>query len=172
MPILTRAPSRTMVIPSPLGELTLSWESGELVGLRFTPPRPAPTNSTLAPRRPGRGEDRETDLEEYFAGSRRHFALPYRAVGSDRDRRVWSLAADIPYGRTVTYGELARRLGAGVTAREVGAALGRNPLCIVIPCHRVIGADGRLTGYAGGVHRKRFLLDLEQRVDGNPGRLL
>jgi methylated-DNA-[protein]-cysteine S-methyltransferase len=111
------------------------------------------------------------ELDEYFAGSRRRFALPLRVIGSDFDQRVWSLTSDIPYGETTTYGELASRMGDGTTARKVGAALGRNPLCIVIPCHRVVGADGRLTGYAGGLHRKQFLLDLEERVEGNPGRL-
>jgi methylated-DNA-[protein]-cysteine S-methyltransferase len=171
MTVLRQAPSRTVVVASPLGDLTLVQESGKLVRLNLMRPRPAPTNSTLAPRYTGRGEAPVTELGEYFAGTRRRFTVPFRVIGSDFDRRVWSLAAAIPYGETTTYGALARRMDDGTTAQEVGAALGRNPLCVVIPCHRVVGAAGRLTGYAGGLHRKRFLLDLEQRVAGNPGRL-
>jgi len=79
---------------------------------------------------------------------------------------VWDLVAQVPYGATVTYGELGRRLGSDVTAQEVGAAVGRNPLCILVPCHRVVGAGGKLTGYAGGLARKRRLLDLERAAVG------
>jgi methylated-DNA-[protein]-cysteine S-methyltransferase len=115
--------------------------------------------------------DVERQLDEYFAGTRRQFDLPHRTPGSDQDKKVWALVAGIPYGATTTYGQLARKLADGTTAQEVGAAVARNPLCIVIPCHRVVGADGRLTGYAGGLKRKRFLLDLEAAVAGHPGRL-
>ena len=82
--------------------------------------------------------------------------------GTEFDRRVWELITQVPYGQTTTYGDLARSLGAGTDPRDVGAAVGRNPLCIVIPCHRVIGATGKLTGYAGGLDRKRTLLELER----------
>jgi methylated-DNA-[protein]-cysteine S-methyltransferase len=84
-----------------------------------------------------------------------------RAAGDAFQRRVWDAVARIPYGQTTTYGEIARELGAPELAREVGAAVGRNPLSIVVPCHRVVGKDGKLTGYAGGLRRKRFLLELE-----------
>jgi methylated-DNA-[protein]-cysteine S-methyltransferase len=89
------------------------------------------------------------------------FELPLKANGTDFDRRVWELNAEIPYGQTTTYGDLARELGAGTDPRDVGAAVGRNPLSIVIPCHRVIGSTGKLTGYAGGLERKRALLQIE-----------
>ena len=91
--------------------------------------------------------------------------------GDERQERVWELVRTIPYGETATYGELARRLGAGTTAQEVGAAMGRNPVCLLVPCHRVVGAGGKMTGYAGGLVRKRFLLDLEADVVGRPSRL-
>jgi methylated-DNA-[protein]-cysteine S-methyltransferase len=84
-----------------------------------------------------------------------------RASGSDFDRRVWQLISGVPYGQTTTYGDLAREMGAGTEPRDVGAAVGRNPLCVLIPCHRVVGATGKLTGYAGGLDRKRALLEIE-----------
>jgi methylated-DNA-[protein]-cysteine S-methyltransferase len=110
-------------------------------------------------------------INEYFAGVRRHFDLTYRAIGDDHDQKVWAHITEIPYGERVTYGQLARELKDGTTAQEVGASLARNPLCIVIPCHRVIRTDGQLAGYAGGLARKRLLLDLEERVVGRVGRL-
>jgi methylated-DNA-[protein]-cysteine S-methyltransferase len=91
-----------------------------------------------------------------------------RANGSEFDRRVRDLIRAIPYGQTTTYGDLARRLGPGTDPRDVGAAVGRNPLCIVIPCHRVIGSTGKLTGYAGGLARKRALLDIEAGISPLP----
>jgi methylated-DNA-[protein]-cysteine S-methyltransferase len=100
-------------------------------------------------------------LDEYFAGSRRSFDLPLAPAGTAFQSRVWDALARIPWGTTVTYGELAVRAGRPGAARAVGAAVGRNPISIVVPCHRVVGADGTLTGYAGGVDRKAFLLALE-----------
>lgn len=101
-------------------------------------------------------------LDGYFAGRRTHFELDYAVEGSEFRRRVWQALDDIPYGRTVTYGDIAARVGAPRAAvRAVGAAIGANPVLIVRPCHRVIGANGRLTGYAGGLDRKRQLLELE-----------
>jgi methylated-DNA-[protein]-cysteine S-methyltransferase len=101
-------------------------------------------------------------LREYFDGQRRQFGVPVAARGDAFQHRVWNLVQQIPYGHTVTYGDLAGRLGGDFTAQQVGAAMGRNPLCIFIPCHRVVGRTGKLTGYAGGVGRKGYLLDLEQ----------
>ena len=89
------------------------------------------------------------------------FELPVKVKGTEFDRRVWELISAVPYGQTTTYGDLARSLGAGTDPRDVGAAVGRNPMCIVIPCHRVIGSTGKLTGYAGGLGRKRTLLEIE-----------
>ena len=103
-------------------------------------------------------------LEEYFAGARRAFDLPLAADGNPFQRRVWAELCRIPYGETRSYGQLAATIGRPGAARAVGSANARNPLAIVVPCHRVIGADGHLTGYAGGLHRKAFLLELERAV--------
>jgi methylated-DNA-[protein]-cysteine S-methyltransferase len=102
-------------------------------------------------------------VAEYFAGTRREFDLPLAADGNPFQQRVWALLRGIPYGQTRSYGELARHLGRPGAARAVGSANARNPLPIVVPCHRVIGADGTLTGYAGGLRLKAFLLELERR---------
>ena len=103
---------------------------------------------------------------EYFAGKRRCFELPLAPEGSDFQRRVWIEIGRIPYGQTLTYAELAARAGAPGSARAAGAATGRNPHTIVVPCHRVVGSDGSLTGYAGGVPRKMKLLELEDALHG------
>ena len=118
----------------------------------------------------GTGHARSTDpllleateqLHAYFAGKREHFDLPLSLHGTDFQRRVWAAVASIPYGTTTTYGALADALGRPTAWRAVGAANGRNPLPIVIPCHRVVGVSGTLTGYGGGLERKRALLALE-----------
>lgn len=103
-------------------------------------------------------------LDEYFAGERQHFELPLHPVGTAFQLAVWQELRRIPYGTTISYGELARRIGKPQAVRAVGAANGRNPLPIVVPCHRVIGADGSLTGFGGGLPIKRHLLDLEQAL--------
>jgi methylated-DNA-[protein]-cysteine S-methyltransferase len=103
-------------------------------------------------------------LREYFAGERRQFDLPVEAQGTDFQRRVWQVLAGIPYGETRNYRQIADAVGAPRAVRAVGAANGRNPLPIVVPCHRVIGADGKLVGYAGGLPVKKVLLELEQRA--------
>ncbi len=103
----------------------------------------------------------ERELAEYFAGDRTAFSLPLDAGGSDFQKKVWSALSTIPYGATRSYGELAREIGAPKASRAVGAANGRNPLSIVVPCHRTIGSNGSLTGFAGGLETKRQLLSLE-----------
>ena len=103
-------------------------------------------------------------LEEYFAGKRQNFDLPLHPLGTDFQVTVWKALAKIPYGGTISYGELARRIGQPQAVRAVGAANGRNPLPIVLPCHRVIGADGSLTGFGGGLPTKRFLLAMEDGI--------
>ena len=108
-------------------------------------------------------EPTRRQLDEYFAGERTSFDLPINQHGTPFELRVWEALRQIPYGETRSYGFVARALGDPGAAQAVGAANGRNPLSIVVPCHRVIGADGRLVGYAGGVERKAFLLDLERR---------
>ena len=105
-------------------------------------------------------------LGEYFEGKRREFDLPLAAAGSDFQERVWREIARIPFGETVSYAELARRAGAPGSARAAGAATGRNPLAVVVPCHRVVGSDGSLTGYAGGLERKTRLLEIEGAMAG------
>ena len=107
-------------------------------------------------------------LAEYFNGTRRDFDLPLSADGTAFQHRVWNELCRIPYGETISYGELARRIGKPTASRAVGAANGRNPLAIVVPCHRVIGADSTLTGYGGGLPVKKALLALERRVAGKP----
>ncbi len=103
-------------------------------------------------------------LTEYFAGERTGFDVPLDLIGTDFQRTVWRSLADIPFGETATYGEQADHIGRPTAARAVGSANGRNPVSIVLPCHRVVGADGSMTGFAGGVDTKRFLLDHEARV--------
>ena len=110
-------------------------------------------------------------LQEYLAGERIVFELPTQTQGDAFQERVWTALHDIPYGETITYGELAKTLGGGALPHEVGQAVGRNPLSLVVPCHRVVGKNGKLTGYAGGLERKRTLLELEARngqVQGPP----
>jgi methylated-DNA-[protein]-cysteine S-methyltransferase len=107
--------------------------------------------------------DAAGQLEAYFAGERRAFDLPLELAGTPFQRSVWAELRQVPYGATVTYTELAGRVGRPDVVRAVGAAVGRTPVPIVVPCHRVLGADGGLTGYRGGLHRKRALLDLERR---------
>lgn len=150
---------------TPVGELLLA---GDRSGLRFVlfdrASRPAVVApgwqydaAALAPAR--------VQLEEYFAGQRQQFDLPLAPGGTAFQLLVWEQLQTIPYGATTSYGELAARLGKPKASRAVGLANGANPLSIVIPCHRVIGSDGRLTGYGGGLDNKRLLLDLERLDD-------
>jgi methylated-DNA-[protein]-cysteine S-methyltransferase len=110
-------------------------------------------------------KEAERQLAEYFAGERTEFDLPLAAAGTPFQRRVWSALCDIPYGETISYGELARRIGQPTASRAVGLANGRNPISIVVPCHRVIGSSGKLIGYGGGLDRKQTLLELERARD-------
>ncbi len=107
--------------------------------------------------------DTERQLREYFAGTRTEFVLPLDFIGTEFQRGVWSALLTIPYGETRSYGDIARQIGRPAAVRAVGAANGRNPISIVAPCHRVIGANGKLTGFAGGLETKAYLLALEQR---------
>jgi methylated-DNA-[protein]-cysteine S-methyltransferase len=155
-------PRTHAVIPSPIGPLTAVREDGVLVALWMGS---APDPETLGPRDDAGFADVREQLAQYFSGNRTSFDLALRASGNPLQLAVWQLISAIPYGATRTYGELARDLGDRSLAQAVGAACGRNPLPIVVPCHRVVGADGSLVGFGGGLDRKRFLLDLEHREE-------
>jgi methylated-DNA-[protein]-cysteine S-methyltransferase len=148
-------------IETPIGELTLVAADGVLGGIYFPGHWHMPAPEVFGERSEHGLEPAERQLAEYFAGERTAFELETTLSGDEFQHRVWALIDRIPYGRTTTYGEMARELGDPALARDVGAAVGRNPISIVVPCHRVVGSDGKLTGYAGGLERKRFLLDLE-----------
>jgi methylated-DNA-[protein]-cysteine S-methyltransferase len=149
------------VVDSPLGPLTLRADDGVLSGLYMTDHRHSPAPDTLGPRADDGLAPVREQLAAYFAGELMAFDLPLALHGTAFQERVWAALRDIPYGVTTTYGELAAALGSPTASRAVGLANGRNPISIVVPCHRVVGANGSLTGYGGGVARKRALLDLE-----------
>ncbi|WP_444876299.1 methylated-DNA--[protein]-cysteine S-methyltransferase [Actinomycetospora aeridis] len=152
------------VLESPLGPLTLRAHDGVLSGLFMTGHRHGPAAETLGARDDSRLPVAREQLGAYFAGELTGFDLETTAPGTAFQQRVWAALREIPYGVTVTYGELAAAIGQPSAVRAVGLANGRNPLSIVVPCHRVVGATGALTGYGGGVERKRALLDLETRT--------
>lgn len=158
---------------SPLSTLSLLAEDGGLIGVYFEEHRHAP------PRRDFGAEVTEDDLDhhpalastrdqlrEYFAGERTHFDLPLAPKGTDFQHRVWAALRDIPFGETASYGQIAAAIASPKAARAVGLANGRNPISIVVPCHRVIGSNGALTGYGGGSAHKQALLDLEAKASG------
>ena len=162
--------SRT-VIDSTVGPLTLVAQDGAIVGLYMDLQRHRPDDDELGvPDRLGREAEQfkaaADQLDAYFAGALTRFTLPLAQRGSQFQQRVWAALQDIPYGETESYGELAERIGSPGAARAVGLANGKNPIGIVIPCHRVVGADGNLTGYGGGLDRKKQLLDFELAVSG------
>lgn len=151
------------IIDSPIGPLTLVGMDGLLSGVYLDAQRHAPDASTFGPRTSRGFEPAAEQLAEYFAGRRTEFSLPLRPAGTAFQRQVWTALPSIPYGETWSYAQLTAAIGRDATRiRAVGSANGRNPLSIVVPCHRVIGGDGSLTGYGGGLERKRFLLDLER----------
>jgi methylated-DNA-[protein]-cysteine S-methyltransferase len=145
-------------IDSPAGQLTLVARDGVLCGLYLERQRHAPDRTTFGDRDDGPFAAATRQLAEYFDGSRTEFDLPLALHGTPFQRTVWQALLTIRYGETVTYGELARRIGRPTAARAVGLANGRNPISIIVPCHRVIGGNGDLTGYGGGLDRKRELL--------------
>jgi methylated-DNA-[protein]-cysteine S-methyltransferase len=170
VPVSARTATHT-TIKSSLGDLTVVARGGAVTGLYFPHHWHRPDPAGFGEYQDAGFDDVRRQLDEYLAGERREFDLPAETAGSPFQERVWQLLRQIPYGTTVSYGELARALGDGATAQEVGAAVGRNPVSIIIPCHRVVGAGGALTGYAGGLRRKRLLLDLEQDAAGRSARL-
>ena len=162
MPLLetrqTRATVRYTVVDTPIGPLLATGDDDAITGLWFD-------------REPAAGWQRDDDrgvladlrdqLDAYFAGDLREFDLPLEPAGTPWQRAVWDALQEVPYGTTLSYGELAARLGRPTASRAVGAANGRNPISVIVPCHRLIGSSGALTGYAGGLERKAWLLQHE-----------
>jgi methylated-DNA-[protein]-cysteine S-methyltransferase len=161
-----------VIIDSPIGPLSLVAADGILTGLYLAAPRSGSARHEPAAEVLGPAADPASEpfsvaadqLAAYFAGRLTEFSLPLAPAGTPFQRRVWAALQAIPYGQTWSYGQLASKIGNPAAVRAVGLANGRNPIAVVIPCHRVIGSDGSLTGYGGGLDRKRFLLDLEANV--------
>lgn len=158
-----------IVVDSPLGPITLVGRAGALTNLYMDAHRHGTEPATYGCRDLGGLAPAVEQLEQYFAGQRTTFDLRIEPEGTPFQRRVWTALVTIPYGATTTYGELARIIGQPRGSRAVGLANGRNPISIVVPCHRVVGANGCLVGYGGGLPRKAALLDLERRVAGSAG---
>lgn len=155
-----------MIVDSPVGPITLVAADGALAWLHMAEQRYPPAAGSFGPADAAALAEPARQLAEYFAGSRKRFDLELALGGTAFQQRVWQELQAIPYGETISYGELARRIGQPTASRAVGLANGRNPVGIIVPCHRVVGADGSLTGYGGGIERKRYLLAFEQRVSG------
>ncbi|MEI5097654.1 methylated-DNA--[protein]-cysteine S-methyltransferase [Streptomyces sp. PmtG] len=149
------------VIDSPYGPLTLVATDGTLSGLYMTEQRHRPADETFGDRDPEAFGPVTEQLTAYFAGELKEFDLPLHLHGTPFQRSVWQRLLEIPYGETRTYGQLADDLGKPAASRAVGLANGKNPIGVIVPCHRVIGANGGLTGYGGGLDRKRRLLEFE-----------
>jgi methylated-DNA-[protein]-cysteine S-methyltransferase len=150
-------PARWHRVNSPLGELQLVGDGRSLTRLEMSP-RNVPADARHDPEVFG---DVEAQLDAYFAGELTEFDVPLAPAGSGFQLAVWDALTRIPYGETASYGEIAAELGRPDAVRAVGSTNGRNPIAVIIPCHRVIGADGSLVGYGGGLPRKRLLLELE-----------
>jgi methylated-DNA-[protein]-cysteine S-methyltransferase len=171
----TTISTRHIMVDSPIGPLTLVCDDTGLTGLYYPGHWTRPDRNSFGPQvdvNQHHGFDAAiAQLAEYFAGERRDFNLPLNPRGSDMARQVWQLLTEIPYGKTTTYGELARQLDDNVSPQDIGGFVGQNPLSIFIACHRVIGSTGKLTGYAGGLDRKRYLLELEKAIPTAPATL-
>ena len=167
--MITSAVRVHAILPSPIGPLTLVAEAGQLVALYLDAQRHRPDEDSFGSAGdPGAAPfgAAARQLADYFAGRLTEFDLPLAPSGTDFQRRVWAALQTIPYGQTWSYTQLAEKIGRASAVRAVGLANGKNPISVVIPCHRVIGSDGSLTGYGGGLDRKRFLLDLESPGSG------
>lgn len=165
--------NRHAIVSTQLGDLTLVASDDALIGVYFPHHWVKPERATLGDEVQATTDavlaEAARQLEQYFAGERDIFELTVELRGGDGfQQKVWALLDEIPRGETTTYGELAERLGDKQLAQLVGKAVGSNPVSIIVPCHRVVGKDGKLTGYAGGLKRKQFLLDLEEAA---PARL-
>lgn len=143
------------ILSTPLGNIRISSKEGCLSELRFTNEE---TDGEILDQVLLSAKEQ---LEEYFAGKRKNFDMPIGLGGTDFQRKVWMELAKIPFGQTTTYMKLSQKLGNPAAIRAVGAAIGANPILVILPCHRILGSDGSLTGYAGGLERKKALLELE-----------
>ena len=148
------------MMATPLGAMRMTADGGAIRALEFDA-QVLPESDTLSPQARSLADDLQRALDEYFARRCTTFAFALAPAGTPFQRSVWEALCEIPYGETVSYGTIARRVGRPAAVRAVGAANGSNPIAILIPCHRVIGADGTLTGYGGGLDRKQKLLALE-----------
>jgi methylated-DNA-[protein]-cysteine S-methyltransferase len=153
--------TRIVTIDSPIGPLTLTAEDGYLTGLHMHDQRHAPPLAADAVRDDAWFAGIIGQLAAYFDGGLTEFQIPMKLDGTDFQQRVWSELCAIPYGETISYGELARRVDNPKASRAVGLANGRNPIAVIVPCHRVIASNGGLGGYGGGLDRKTWLLELE-----------
>lgn len=163
------APSYYSCVATPLGRMLVITTNEALLGLHFDAHERTPALGHSRHRSSAPFLAVRRQLDEYFRGTRSEFDLPIRPQGTPFQLTVWSALLDIPYGEISTYARMAERLGRPLAARAVGAANGRNPISIVIPCHRLVGADGALTGYGWGLDRKRRLLELEHSYSGGRG---
>lgn len=152
------------LLPTPIGELLLIGDAGSLSGIYMPPHKGGPAVGADWVRDDDAFAEARAQLAAYFAGQRTVFQLRRAVTGTAFQQLVWQELERVPYGHTVSYRQLAERIGRPTAARAVGTAIGRNPLSIVVPCHRVVGSSGMLTGYAGGVDRKRALLAHEKAV--------
>jgi methylated-DNA-[protein]-cysteine S-methyltransferase len=153
------------VLESPIGDLLLASDGRSLTDVSMGAHDGFPARDGSWRRDDGALGPARRQLAAYFEGDRREFDLPLALRGTDFQRRVWDALRRVPFGATISYAELAARIGAPYAARAVGAALGRNPVAIVVPCHRIIGSSGGLGGFGGGLDRKRWLLEHERTVD-------
>ena len=152
------------LIESPIGQLLVTSDGQSLTGLYMENHNGGRSISPEWKRDPSKFLDVERQLSAYFKGDLGKFELDLRMEGTEFQESVWELLKAIPFGETTSYGQLARKLGAPNASRAVGAAVGKNPISIIVPCHRVLGSGGAITGFAGGIGRKRHLLDLESKV--------
>jgi methylated-DNA-[protein]-cysteine S-methyltransferase len=154
-------PLQYRIVDSPVGPLTLAGSGSTLMHLRMVDQTHEPDRSGWEPGGPDAFADVVAQLEAYFAGELIAFDIDLELTGTEFQRRVWAALQTIPYGETRSYGQIAEQIGSPAASRAVGMANGRNPVGIIVPCHRVIGSSGGLTGYGGGIERKRTLLELE-----------
>lgn len=167
--------TRHLVIETGLGPITLVAKGETIAGLYFRRHVRRPAQEEFGPEVTGSTDsllnEAARQLRDYLAGRRREFDLPLAAEGDSFQHAVWDIVKSIQCGETTTYGRIAEQVGGRSLAQQVGQAVGANPLCIIVPCHRVVGSNGSLTGYAGGLKRKQALLELEEPPAAGAGRL-